>query len=94
MIGVLVSRGYGAGWSTWGDRNSALDKDLVAAFERKAPDEEITVIATKNWPDQYQGGLHDCEVVYLEEGTLFRINEYDGYESLETNTDIDWLVAK
>ena len=33
------------------------------------------------------------EIVDLPAGTLYRINEYDGYESIETSTDIDWKVA-
>lgn len=32
-------------------------------------------------------------VVELPKGTLYRINEYDGYESIETAGDIDWKVA-
>lgn len=29
QIGVLVSYGFGAGWSTWGDRNLAVDKRII-----------------------------------------------------------------
>ena len=29
----------------------------------------------------------------LRPGTLYRINEYDGYESIETNSSIEWSVA-
>lgn len=93
-IGVLVSSGYGAGWSTWGDPNSALDQELVAAIERNAPSEELERIADKNWPDQYKGGLYDCHVVWLDEGTLFRIDEYDGSESITLADEQEWQIAK
>lgn len=93
MIGVLVSGGFGAGWSTWGSKLSCLDKDLLAAFERHASKEEILKIAQTNWPEQCTGGLIQCKVEYVQEGTAFRITEYDGYESLEIISDIDYIVA-
>lgn len=92
-VGVLVSHGYGAGWSTWGDKLSCLDKELISAFERSASKEEILEIAEKNWPEQYNGGLLDCVVEYIPYGTAFRIDEYDGYESLEIIGEIDYIVA-
>ena len=33
-------------------------------------------------------------VVDVPKGTLYRINEYDGYEYIECADDCDWLVAK
>lgn len=32
-------------------------------------------------------------IVDLPAGTLYRIDEYDGYESIETNNDIKWKIA-
>lgn len=94
QIGVLVSRGYGAGWSSWGKPEMALDKELVEAFERGASDEEKGAIAKKNWPDAYVGGLFDCYIEYLDKGTLFRINEYDGYETIEVMSADNFIVTK
>jgi len=37
-----------------------------------------------------------CARLIIEElpkGTLYRINEYDGYESIETADSVDWSVA-
>ena len=93
-VGVLVSRGYGVGWSSWGNPKSCLDKELVSAFERKAAEEEICAIASKNWPEQYQGGLMDCEVESVEVGTFIRINEYDGSESLEIMCRSNYILAE
>lgn len=38
----------------------------------------------------------DCAKLEIEDipaGTLYRITEYDGYESIETKEDLDWKVA-
>ena len=92
-VAVLVSHGFGAGWSTWGDEESCLDGELAQAILNEKPKEDILTIAEKNWPDQYQGGLMDCEVYWVEQGDAFRINEYDGNESLEFLGEVDWRIA-
>lgn len=56
-VAVLVSHGYGAGWSTWGERESCLDQELALAFLDGSSEETISAIAKKNWPDQYDGGF-------------------------------------
>lgn len=38
----------------------------------------------------------DCAKLRIEDipaGTLYRITEYDGYESIETKEDLDWRMA-
>ncbi len=94
QIGVLVSRGFGAGWSTWNEPACALDQELVTAIEAGVSYEELEGIAKRNWPDAYTGGLHDCEVVWINEGTLFSIEEYDGAESIHFANSYTWQVAK
>lgn len=91
-IGIIYSPGFGAGWSTWGDRNSALDQELAKAIEAKKPKDEIEAIAERNWPNQYQGGLSDAVVRWVCAGTAFRVDEYDGSESLTFHEDM--LVAQ
>jgi hypothetical protein len=94
QIGVLVSSGYGSGWSTWNSPECALDQELVAAIEAKLPYEEIEEIAKRNWPYNYLGGLGDCYVEWVAEGTTFRIEEYDGAESICFLDSYSWQVAK
>lgn len=93
-IGIIFSPGFGAGWSTWGDPNSCLDQELAKAIHENAPLEKLEEIANKNWPGQYTGGLHECEVTWVNENTQFRIAEYDGSESVHFNQDGYWLIAK
>ena len=81
-IGVLVSTGFGAGWSTLNSPECALDQELVGAIEANLAADQIKAIAERNWPDAYLGGLLDCYVEWVDEGTAFRIEEYDGAESI------------
>jgi len=94
-VAVLVSPGYGAGWSTWAYRvdedNPGFmlhDPTLVTMVERGDSVEAIEAYVTAKHPDTYCGGAHDLTIEWLPVGTAFRIHEYDGYESVEIRDDI------
>lgn len=80
-VAVLVSPGFGAGWSTWADNaeTALYAPDVVAWIEAGKPavDEEATF-----GHYGYLGGLRDVEIEWLPVGTRFVIKEYDGSESL------------
>jgi hypothetical protein len=99
-VAVLVSPGYGAGWSTWayaGEedyRDFMLhDPTLVDMVERGALAEEIETYVTSMHPDTYCGGADGLTIEWLPVGTAFRIHEYDGSESVEIRNDITWNIA-
>jgi hypothetical protein len=37
--------------------------------------------------------MKDLASAWVPEGTLFRVNEYDGSESIEIQEDVSWMVA-
>jgi len=96
-VAVLVSRGYGAGWSTWTDEVETylFHPKLVQMVE----EERHSEIATE-WMEQelgldvsYTGGTDGLEIEWVPVGTKFVIHEYDGHESLKTIDDFYWNVA-
>lgn len=99
MTKILISPGYGAGWSTWNDWHKEFllkDPTLIEMAERKADVSEVDAYIKSKLGENayvYTGGWRDIEVHELAEGTLFRIEEYDGYESIETKDKVDWSVA-
>lgn len=94
LIGIVYSPGYGAGWSTWGDADQALDQELARAIEDGKDIKEILEIAERNWPTAYNDGLKDAVVEWVDIGTQFHITECDGYENIVFNDDEYWMVAK
>jgi catechol 2,3-dioxygenase-like lactoylglutathione lyase family enzyme len=57
-------------------------------------DENAQIELTYNWdPEIYTGGMSDLKVEWIPEGTLFKIHEYDGSESIEYKEDDHWMVA-
>ena len=97
---VLISPGFGAGWSTWNDPRMAFDERLIRAFEcgiSVADIKELCVECgyTDNYGNPpYMGCFSGLKVVEVPSGTIFRIQEYDGSESIEYFEEEDWYVAE
>jgi hypothetical protein len=100
-VGVLVSYGFGAGWSTWNKDHSAsmfdptvisivmdVNDDLIGHKE-----EQIKVHCKKKYNHFYTGGSNGLVVEWIPAGTQFKINEYDGAESTEFKENEDWITA-
>ena len=92
-VGVLVSPRFGAGFSTWGYPTEAIfDPTLIELVENEKWQEAIDYCES-TWEDSYSGGVHDLRVAWIDEGTRFIIEEYDGAESFRFEEDIDWITA-
>lgn len=88
-VAVLYSPSYGAGWSTW---ESTIPSEIMLFCPRivewvesgkREPKEKILAEVfgeEEKWP--YDGGMDDLEIEWLDEGTSFDIDEYDGLESV------------
>jgi len=94
-VAVLVSPGYGAGWSTWNREfpEMVFDPAIVKMLEDDMTVDELVTYCTLKYPGTYLGGLSDLEIQWVSKGSLFRINEYDGNESLEYKENDDWMIA-
>ena len=89
-VAVLYSPGYGAGWYTWNQNH--IDILYSPEIVQKVLDnkrDEITeefvnkvLEIDKNTDSIYCGGSRSLEVEWMDEGTHFTIDEYDGFESI------------
>ena len=91
---VLISPGYGAGWSTWNDKEMAVDKDLIALFEKGCTCEEMEQACIEKGYDHYMGGFEDLEITEVPEGVLFQVDEYDGHEFIKIFYTDEWTRAE
>lgn len=98
--GVLVSPGFGAGWSTWEKDELAYDKRVVEFWLSHKDDAEwmstvdygVSPAAKEakgffesiGYGDPYMGGFDQIVLKFVGPGVWWRITEYDGSESLET----------
>lgn len=87
-IKVLISPGFGAGWSTWNSDsiNLAVDKRIVEFFESHRKnverDELIDFLESIGYNDVYVGGWWNIKIRKVNPNDRFIIDEYDGSESL------------
>lgn len=113
---ILVSRGYGAGWSTWADDQYMRDMvtwqpiiDFIESGKEWPPEGSLNdpdpvkampevASLIKRLADRhhngdidkvylYTGGLRQCSVEEIPDGSSFRITEYDGAEDYELRSD-------
>lgn len=92
-VAVLVSPDYGAGWYSWHRIEELLyDPSIVLWLEAKELDKIEHYLALK-YPNEYFGGLDDLTVEWIDQGSEFRIDEFDGAESIELKANTKWLVA-
>lgn len=98
-VAVLVSPGFGAGWSTWAHetdlRDWALFAPEVVAWVEGGKVGSIDAIVKAKHGERYfyTGGADQLQIAWLPKGALFQIGEYDGAESVEASDEQEWSVA-
>ena len=101
-VGVLVSPGFGAGWSTWMDDEHAKVLmfspkiiELVEADKRDEITEDLCkeLLGLPNKSYVCTLGTHDLEVHWVDTGEAFEITEYDGSECLNIISQGDYNTA-
>jgi hypothetical protein len=93
-VAVLISPGFGAGWSTWNREQLDMLFDAgLADLVLKGDPEQILAYATVKWPNAYLGGIEDLTVAWVDQGQLIKVNEYDGSESIEYRDSDDWITV-
>lgn len=93
QVAVVYSPGYGAGWSTWNDNNPDIifDKRIVE-FVLKKDFKNLDEFMETEYPDSYVS-TRDLAIGWITEGVTFRIDEYDGNESIIEYRITDYFIA-
>lgn len=94
-VAVLISPGFGAGWSTWNREHAdalCMDARIVGPFLAGGAAAAVQAAADL-FPDIYTGGGHKLRVEWVTKGAAFEVEEYDGSESLHVLGDRTYLVA-
>jgi hypothetical protein len=92
-VAVLVSPGWGAGWSTWLNNEEAIFDTTLVKLVLSEQWDAVYEYAKDIYPDCGQSGVENLIVSWVPVGTEFRICEYDGNEYIETKDEIPWITA-
>lgn len=94
-VAVLVSRGFGSGWSSWVSEHAetlCMDAEIVQAV-LDGDTAKAVEIAHAKCGEFYDGGSNGLEVEWVPKGTVFEIEEYDGSETLHVIGSRYYMVA-
>ena len=93
---VLISPDYGAGYSTWGYGN-CMDGEVIRGllacvddFDPNDVDDNTEIDVSDYMSSDFDSLFTIC---FVPVGTLFRISEYDGSESIEYFSESDYYEA-
>ena len=93
---VLISPDYGAGYSTWG-YGDCMDGELIQSLLECVDDfnpNEVDDNTEIDVSDYMNNDFHSLfSVRFVPTGTLFRISEYDGSESIIYYDESDYYEA-
>lgn len=103
-VAVLYSPGYGAGWSTWAEGTERelllYDPDIVQLVldrnSQKITWAEFSEKVEMVWQLKSYTSYCDYEtlqIMWIPEGSLFRVEEYDGSETVHMQHEYTWHVA-
>jgi hypothetical protein len=93
QVAVLVSPGYGAGWYSWHSNEQLLFDPSIVQWIEEDDREKIQAYLELRYPDETTIGLEDLVVEWVPVGARFRIEEYDGAESLVLESTQRWMTA-
>jgi hypothetical protein len=94
-VAVLYADDFGGGWYTAHQIEELLfDPEVVDMVERKVNPVEIIEYCVEHYgSDKWFQSAPDLAIQWIPEGSIFRINEYDGNESVRLQDDDNWTVA-
>lgn len=93
LVAILISPGYGAGWTTNGITNSEqmlFCPEMVNAV-LEARRKELPAIAKRLFPDAHFSRQR-LQVIWVPLGTRFTVCEYDGYEYIITEKNLEYTA--
>jgi hypothetical protein len=90
-VAVAYSPSFGAGWTTWNKKINPFEPKVIELILANRQSEINDVWVKENLGvDAYTGGTSDLVIAWLPIGTIFRIEEYDGAESICTVEDLTY----
>lgn len=100
-VAILYAPNYGSGWYSWNKDKPEMVfcPEIVEAIINSDKNnfcEELRInyineIAERLFPDACLSAIPDLTIYWLPKNTLFKIDEYDGAESIKIYSTNDYL---
>lgn len=97
LVAVIVSPGYGAGWSTWADGKDQQKYMFDSRVAQAILGNSLTPVKMKEWGygdyEQDSHRLSQLQVVWVPKGSAVKIDCYDGNESYTVIRNPEWITV-
>ena len=98
---VCYSPAYGAGWSSWKDEelqetlmfHPAIINMILEGKEDLIDKQWLVDNLGKEYEHVCTYGVKNLTIEWVPQGSLVRINEYDGHESVEIYDNNNYFIA-
>jgi len=92
-VAVLISAEFGTGWFSWHGIEELIFDPVIIEMVRNHRNDEIISYVERAYPDVDVSdcGIDDLQVVLVPEGSVFRINECGGAETVVFSEDDYWI---
>lgn len=74
-------------------KRKGVSVDYISEWDIDRADPDLVTVVEELGSENASGFCAELKIVDLIPGTLYRITEYDGSETVETKDNIDWKVA-
>ena len=96
-VAIVLSRGYGSGWGSWnyGVHDVIMFHPKIVQMVEEGREMDITEEWLKSelgLEEVFTGGRDGLYIKWVPEGTRFRIDEYDGAETIITDEDLNMVA--
>lgn len=100
-IAVCYSPGYGAGWSSWAEDelqetlmfHPAIVNMILEGKQHLIDEQWLIENLGEEYEYIYAGDVKTLTIEWVPQGSLVRINEYDGFESVEVYNTDNYFIA-
>lgn len=100
-VAVCYSPGFGVGWSSLEDKklqetlmfHPAIVNMILEGTEDLIDKQWLVDNLGEEYKHVYTGNVKNLAIEWVPQGSLVRINEYDGSESVEIYSDDNYFIA-
>lgn len=96
LRGLAWTKKTDPNWSFFGLNyytTSPGEEDQFFSSRNISRTDETLIKIIEQLGDEANGDFASLEIIDLQPGTKYRIQEYDGSEWIETESDIEWSIA-
>ena len=95
-VAVIISNAHGSGWSTWASKEERLNQlfdSSIVWYLLYGSYEQLEQYIALRYPERSGYNVTALIVEWIDQGTEFVVDDYDGLETIRIKDKISWITA-